>query len=235
MKKSVLNWVGQAVAIVAISATAATAVMAQSSGGQSVDKAFARELKLVEGLKVYNDQLVKQIAAQKEARQEILVSIEESKGLEPQVAPLLNKMLGALEQFVKADLPFHLDERLESIGRLKALMVAPEASTSDRFRNIMDIYTAETEYGNSYEAYKATLDVAGNGEAIEVDMLRIGRVALFYQTRDQKVSGMWDTDNKVWKQLPSDTNRNIRTAIKVAAKTVAPELLSLPISAPEGV
>jgi len=230
MKKSVLNWVGQAVAIVAISATAATAVMAQSSGGQSVDKAFARELKLVEGLKVYNDQLVKQIAAQKEARQEILVSIEESKGLEPQVAPLLNKMLGALEQFVKADLPFHLDERLESIGRLKALMV-----TSDRFRNIMDIYTAETEYGNSYEAYKATLDVAGNGEAIEVDMLRIGRVALFYQTRDQKVSGMWDTDNKVWKQLPSDTNRNIRTAIKVAAKTVAPELLSLPISAPEGV
>lgn len=232
MKKSVLNWVGQAVAVVAISTIAATAVMAQSP---NVDKAFARELKLVEGLKVYNDQLVKQLAAQKEAKREILVSIEQSKGLEPQVAPLLNKMLSALEQFVQADLPFHQDSRLESIGRLKSLMVAPEASTSDRFRNIMDIYTVETEYGNSYEAYKATLDVAGNGEEIEVDMLRIGRVALFYQTRDQKVSGMWDSENKAWKTLPSGTNRNVRTAIKVAAKTVAPELLSLPISAPEGV
>lgn len=233
MKKSVLNWVGQTVAVVAISVATTSAVLAQSSG--DVDKAFARELKLVEGLKVYNDQLVQQLAAQKEAKQEILVSIDESKDLEPQVAPLLTKMLGALEQFVKADLPFHQDDRLESIGRLKALMVSPEATTSDRFRNIMDIYTAETEYGNSYEAYKATLDVAGNGEEIEVDMLRIGRVALFYQTRDQKKSGMWDNQNRVWKQLPDSTNRNIRTAIKVAAKTVAPELLSLPIPAPEGV
>ena len=233
MKKSVLNWMAVAVAIVAISATTTTITMAQSSS-VDVGKAFKRELKLVEGLKVYNDQLVKQLAAQKSARQEILESIEDSKGLESQVAPLLSKMLGALDQFVQADLPFHKEERVESIGRLQALMVAPEASTSDRFRNIMDIYTVETEYGNTYEAYKASLDVNGSGEAIEVDMLRIGRVALFYQTRDQKASGMWDNQNKVWKQLPSSANRNIRTAIKVAAKTVAPELLSLPISAPEG-
>jgi len=228
MKKSVLNWMGQTIAMVAIVAAAATTAVAQS-----VDSEFARELKLVEGLKVYNDQLTKQLSAQQKARNEILVSIDKAKDLEPQVVPLLNKMLAGLERFVNADLPFHLDERLESIGRLKGLMVSPEASTSDRFRNIMDIYTAEIEYGNSYEAYKATLPI--NGNDIEVDMLRIGRVALYYQTRDQKASGMWDTATGAWKELPSGTNRDIRTAIKVAAKTVAPELLSLPISAPEGV
>ena len=228
MKKSVFNWVGQTLAIIAISAIAMT-----TSVAQSVDQEFARELKLVEGLKVYNDQLAKQLTAQQTARGEILASIEKAKGLEPQVVPLLNKMLVALERFVKADLPFHLNERLESVGRLKSLMVSPEASTSDRFRNIMDIYTAEMEYGNSYEAYKATLPI--NGNDIEVDMLRIGRVALYYQTRDQKTSGMWDTASGAWTQLPSSANRNIRTAIKVAAKTVAPELLSIPIPAPEGV
>jgi len=53
-------------------------------------------------------------------------------------------------------------------------MVNPDVKTSDRFRNIMDIYTAEIEYGNTYEAYKATLPI--NGNDIEVDMLRIGRV-----------------------------------------------------------
>jgi hypothetical protein len=232
MKKSVLNWMGQAVAVVAISATAATAVMAQTSGGLTVDQAFARELKLVEGLKVYNDQLAKQLDAQKTANGEIQVSIAEAANLEPQVVPLLNKMLTALEKFVQADLPFHKDDRLESIGRLKGLMVAPEASTSDRFRNIMDIYAAEMEYGNTYEAYKDTQDV--NGEQIEVDMLRIGRVGLYYQTSDQKASYMWDGANRDWKQLDGDQNRNIRKAIKVAAKTVAPELLSLLVPAPEG-
>jgi len=228
MKKSVLNWMGQAMAVVAISATAATAVMAQSSSGLTVDQAFARELKLVEGLKVYNDQLAKQLTAQQQAKREILVSIEQAKGLEPQVVPLLNKMLVALEKFVKADLPFHKDDRLESIGRLKALMVDPNATTSDRFRNIMDIYNAETEYGTSYEAYKSVIN------DVEVDMLRIGRVALFYQSTNQKQSFMWDTANNDWKSLDSGYNRNIRKAIKVAAKSIAPELLSLLISAPEG-
>lgn len=232
MKKSVLNWIGQTVAVVAISATAATAVLAQS-GGANIDSDFARELKLVEGLKVYNSQLEDQLKAQATAKREILVSIDDAKGLEPQVAPLLSKMLNALEQFVKADLPFHKDERMESVAKLKALMVNPEATTSSRFRSIMDIYTVELEYGNGSEAYKAVQNVGG--EEIEVDMLRVGRLALYYQTRDQKVSKMWDNTNKAWKDLPSSNNRNIRKAIKVAAKTTAPELLSLPLNAPEGV
>ena len=232
MKKSVLNWMSQALAVVAISATTATAVMAQSPGGLTVDQTFARELKLVEALKVYNDQLEKQVVAQQQAKREILTSIEKAKDLEPQVVPILNKMLVALERFVNADLPFHLDERKESVRRLKELMVSPDVSTSDRFRNIMDIYNVETEFGNTYEAYKDTLTI--NGNEIEVDMLRIGRVALYYQTTDQKISGMWDKDNNNWKTLDEGTNRNVRKAIKVAAKTVAPELLSLLISAPEG-
>lgn len=232
MKKSVLNWAARALAVVAISATATTAVMAQSSGGQSIEEQFARELKLVEGLKVYNDQLAKQLTAQTKANADILVSIDQAKELEPQVVPLLTKMLSALEGFVKADLPFHMEERLKSVYRLQALMTEPSAKTSDRFRNIMDIYTAEIEYGNTYEAYKATLPI--NGNDIEVDMLRIGRVALYYQTSDQKTTGMWDNVNNSWKQLDASYNRNVRKAIKVAAKTVAPELLSLLIQAPEG-
>lgn len=228
MKKSVLNWIGQAVAVVAISAATATAALAQT-----VDQEFARELKLVEGLKVYNKQLEDQLKAQTVAKREIFASIDKAKDLEPQVAPLLGKMLTALESFVKADLPFHKEDRMASVFKLKDLMTNPEASTSSRFRSIMDIYTVEMEYGNNYEAYKAVQSVGG--EEIEVDMLRIGRIALYYQTKDQKVSAMWDAANNSWKTLSSDTNRNIRKAIKVAAKTTAPELLSLPLTAPEGV
>ena len=228
MRKSVLNWIGRVVAVVAISAAAATPVWAQSAGGQSVDSEFARELKLVEALKVYNAQLNDQLAAQAKARNEIAASIETAKGLEPQVAPLLETMLSALDKFVNADLPFKLDERLESIGRLKALMVDPTASTSVRYRQIMDIYTAELDYGTTYEAYDAVIDDQ------PVQMLRIGRVGLYYQTKDQKTTAMYDSANREWKILPESTNRDVRKAIKVAAKTVAPELLSLTINAPEG-
>lgn len=233
MNKTVLNRKSRSITALilggVLSMTAATAVWAQSS----VDQSFARELKLVEGLKVYNDQLGKQLEAQTKAKAEIRASIAQAGSLGPQVAPILTKMLSSLEQFIKADLPFKRGERLESIGELKALMLNSEASDSDRFRNIMDIYTVETEYGNTYEAYPATVDI--DGAETPVDMLRIGRLALYYQTKDQKNSGMWDTASNSWKALDSGYNRSVRKAIKVAAKTVAPELLSLPIPSPEGV
>ncbi|NND82340.1 MAG: DUF3450 domain-containing protein [Gammaproteobacteria bacterium] len=226
MNKTVLNWIGSALAIIALSVTAVS-----TSVAQSVDEEFARELKLVEGLKVYNEQLKKQLAAQQQAKADIRGSIAGSKDLEPQVVPLMSKMLTALEQFVNADLPFHLDVRKESIADLKALMLNSEASNSDRFRNIMDIYTVETEYGNTYEAYPSTVMI--DGTETPVDMLRVGRLGLYYQTKDQKQSGMYDLASGGWKALPESTNRNIRKAIKVAAKTIAPELMSIPVSAPE--
>ena len=228
MNKTVFNWVGQSALLFA-----ACLITAGSASAQSVDEQFARELKFVEDLKVFNQQLTDQIEAQGTARSEILSSIEDSKNLEPQVVPLMGKMVSALDQFIRADLPFHLEDRLESMGNLQALMVNPEAKTSDRFRNIMDIYGIEMEYGNTYEAYPGTQDI--DGVETPVDVLRIGRLALYSQTKDQQKSYLYDRGAKAWAPLPADVNRSVRTAIKVAAKTVAPELLSLPIPAPEGV
>ena len=228
MKKSALKLAWHLVAVTAISFAATS-----NTSAQSVDEEFARESKLVEAIKVYNDQLAQQIAAQGAAKTEISDSIVQSEDLAPQVADLMDKMLAALETFINADLPFHEDIRLGSVGQLKALMVDPAASMSDRFRNIMDIYTIETEYGNTYEAYADTVTVEGND--VEVDMLRVGRLALYYQTKDGNLSGMWDKSSGGWVDLPDSNNRFIRIAIRVAAKMVAPELMNIPTPAPEGV
>lgn len=230
MRKTVLNRLGLVLTVAAIGLAAVSSVQAQS--GSAVDRAFAKELNLVEGLKVYNRQLADQIKAQAQAKAEIQKSIAGAGELAPQVAPILKNMLAALEQFVRADLPFHKQERLESIGELKALMVNPDAKDSDRFRNIMDIYTVETEYGTTTEAYPGQVTI--EGVETPVDFLRIGRLGYYYQTNDQKTSARWDQSSKSWETLPSSANRDIRKAIKVAAKLTAPELISLPISAPEG-
>lgn len=228
MIRSVLKRASQVVAIATICIGSVGVASAQT-----VEEEFARENKLVEAIKVYNDQLADQIAGQGVAETEIRDSIVQSGSLAPQVADLLGKMLSALETFISADLPFHMDTRLSSVGQLKSLMVDPAASMSDRFRNIMDIYTIETEYGNTYEAYADTITIEGSD--VEVDMLRVGRLALYYQTKDGNVSGMWDRASGSFVILPDTNNRYIRTAIRVSAKLVAPELLNIPTPAPEGV
>ena len=228
MNKSVLKWMAKTMAVVAMGAVTATTVFAQS-----VDQEFARELKLIEALKVYNQQKQEQIRAQGVARNEIQSSSQGSQGLGQEIGGMLKPMVDALDRFVKADLPFHKDDRVTSVNNLKNLLNGSGASNSAIFRSIMDIYTIELEYGNSYEAYKAVQEVDGN--QIEVDMLRVGRVALYYQTPDQSTSAMWDTANKTWKILPDSAGRDIRLAIKVASKSTAPELLNLPLTAPEGV
>ncbi len=64
-------------------------------------------------------------------------------------------------------------------------------------------------------------------------MLRIGRTGLYYQTRNGKQSGVWDKENQVWTMLDASHHRAIRRAIRIAAKKMAPDLLMLPVNAPE--
>jgi len=195
---------------------------------QSVSQA-----QLLKGLNVYIEQLNKQIAAQEQAKKDIVSSTQAAPKLRPLLVAQMQTMVADLKAFIQADLPFQRDVRLASIAQLEDLMVNADANDADRFRNILDIYTIEKEYGNSYEAYKEVVNVAGN--EIEVDMLRVGRLGLYYVTQDNSQAGMWNKQAGSWEVLPASMNRHIRKAVKVAAKQVAPELLNLPISAPEGV
>jgi hypothetical protein len=195
---------------------------------QSVSQA-----QLLQGLNVYIDQLNKQIAAQDQAKRDIVSATQQAPKLRPVLVAQMQKMVADLKSFIQSDLPFQRDVRLGSIAQLEELMVNADANDADRFRNILDIYNIELEYGNSYEAYQEVVTVSGN--EIEVDMLRIGRLGLYYITQDNSQAGMWNKQANDWEVLPSSMNRHVRKAVKVAAKRIAPELLNLPISAPEGV
>lgn len=212
--------------IFSIFSFATQCVSAQNDSAFTVEEEFSRELKLVEGLKVYNTQLEEQLGAQNQAKTDIQQSIADVATLNPQVSLLMKKMIVALETFIASDLPFRIDERTESVRRLQDLMSDAAVSDSERFRQILDIYTIETEYGQSFEAYSDQLNDQ------PVDILRIGRLSLYAQTKDQGTSFVYNKASNQWEELDGAINRDIRKAIKVAAKTTAPELLSLPIPAP---
>ena len=69
----------------------------------------------------------------------------------------------------------------------------------------------------------------GAGRA--VDFLRIGRVALLYQTLDGSEVGAWNQSDRAWQTLDSGDKPAIRQGLRIAQKQVAPDLLRLPIPA----
>jgi hypothetical protein len=95
----------------------------------------------------------------------------------------------------------------------------------------MEAYQIENEYGRTIEAYRSTLE-RGDRE-VTVDFLRVGRIALVYQTLDEADAGAWDQETRSWVPLDSSYRSAIRQGLRIARKQAAPDLIRLPLPPPE--
>jgi hypothetical protein len=188
---------------------------------------FSVELRSVDGLKVYNQQVQLQIESQISSIERLKQTAKESKSMARELLPLMVKMTDALGIFIRADLPFNGEERLSSFLKFKSSISGAGSVLSDQYRQLFSLYQIESEYGRSYEAYTGSI-VSDDGVLV-VDYLRVGRLGFYYQTKDGKVSAMWDKSSSGWVILPEELNRHIRKGIRVASKTIAPELINLPL------
>ena len=143
------------------------------------------------------------------------------------------RMLDGLGQFIELDIPFLLKERRERVARLKATMDQADVTAAEKFRAVLEAVQIENEYGRTIEAYKGSLEVK-QGNTQEVDFLRIGRIALLYQSVGGNFNGYWDQASRSWKPLTEPEYRNyIAKGLQIARKQIAPELIMVPVSAPE--
>ena len=198
---------------------------------RSLERQYAAIMKEIDGLEVYNALLQKQIDSQNQEMVDLNDSIDRVAVIERQVTPLMLKMIDALDQFVELDIPFLLEERRQRVAFLRTLLERSDITVAEKFRRLLEAYEIENDYGRTIESYKGSLDV--DGASREVDFLRIGRTALLYQTVDSEVFGMWDKGQATWVSLPTEYRNQIRNGIRMAHKQIAPNLLTLPISAPE--
>ena len=107
-----------------------------------------------------------------------------------------------------------------------------DLTVSEKFRQVLEAYKIENEYGRKIEAYKGSVEI--DGVEREVNFFRVGRIALLYQTTDTEVSGAWDKTSKQFVQLPKSEYRSaILKGLKVARKQASIDVLKLPIPAPE--
>jgi septal ring factor EnvC (AmiA/AmiB activator) len=192
---------------------------------------FRQNTRNAEVLKTYNDHLASLLESQEKEKQSLENQLKEIEVTQREIVPLMLRMLESLEAFVSFDLPFLPEERTRRISQLKEMVVQADVTNAEKFRRILEAYQVEANYGRTIEAYRATLTLEeGNRPA---DFLRLGRIALYYQTLDGSETGIWDQESKRWTQLSGDYKRPVRDGLRVARKEAAPNLLVLPIPKPE--
>ena len=192
---------------------------------------YRRILDQLESLRVYNRQLERLLAAQREELDSLAAQIANVTVIGREVSPLMLRMVDALEAFIDLDVPLLLNERHKRVAQLRELMNRADVENSEKYRRIMEAYQIENEYGRTIEAYQDTLRVDGQDRTM--DFLRVGRIALLYQTPDGQQAGAWDQKQRTWVQLPSEYRDAIRKGVRIARKQTAPDLIRIPVAAPE--
>ena len=240
--------VALAVALLLASATApaqtlAQAVEARTSGNaegvesqrridtlsEETDKMLAEyrtRLKQIDALRIYNSQMEQLIASQDIEMASLRRQIDDVEVVGRGVTPLMLKMIDSLDAFVTLDVPFLKEERSRRLAGLRDLMKRADVTNAEKYRRLLEAYQIENDYGRTIEAYRGTLP-----DGRTVDFLRMGRIALVYQSLDADEAAVWDQAGRQWVVLDSSYRMAIKQGLRIARKQSAPDLIRMPLPA----
>jgi hypothetical protein len=191
---------------------------------------YKQVMKVVDGLKIYNQQQRRLIKNQLEELEELGESIDNVTVIERQIGPLIERMIDNLEKYVSLDIPFLMSERNDRIEFLKETLDRADVTVAEKFSQVMQAYQVENSYGATIEAYSDIIEL--DGKTRQVDMLKWGRVALVFQTPDGETTGVWNNTSRSWDMLGDDFRRGVRDGIRIAKKTKTADLVQLPVAVP---
>jgi len=182
------------------------------------------------------ERFISQQEAQVQSQEEEIASIErqlvEIETTNREVQPLLQQMVDTLARFVELDVPFLLEERTARVKALQDLMARADVTVSEKYRQILEAYQTELEYGRTLEAYEGRLGTGADARTVE--FARLGRVSLMYRTLDGSETGYWDAGKKDW-VVDNSYAEKVEEALRVARRDGPEELLIVPIPAPQEV
>ena len=180
--------------------------------------------KQVEGLKLYNEQKRIQIQAQLDLIDKLDDQLVQVVVMQRQIPPLAQRMLESLESFIQLDTPFRIEERQNRVDLVRASLAKPKVTASEQVRQVLEAYNIEAEYGRKIDTYESTLS-----DGTVVNILVIGRIGMFYQTKDEQSSGRWNNETGSWDELPGSYRKPIRNGIRMAKKLAPTDMLMMPV------
>jgi TolA-binding protein len=197
-------------------------------GTRSLEDQYRAINKEIDGLRVYNRLMSAQTDGQQATLEDIALSIDQVDVINRQIFPLMERMIDGLEQSIALDVPFLQEERAGRIADLKDIMERSDVGPAEKFRKVMEAYQIENDYGNSSEFYEQTITFGDDTR--NYNILRIGRVGLYFQSDDSKITGRWDNEARDW--VRDDSSRNeIRKGLRMAKQEIAPEMIVIPVQA----
>ncbi len=198
-------------------------------GTRSLADQYRSVNKEIDGLKVYNRLMTAQTNGQQATLDDISLSMDQVDVINRQIFPLMERMIDGIEQSVALDIPFLMGERRDRVDKLKDIMQRSDVSVAEKFRKVMEAYQIENDYGSSSETYRQSLEIEGTVR--DYNMLRIGRIGLYFQSDDSRITGTWDADAGSYVILGNEHRNEIKKGIRMAKDLIAPELLLLPVPA----
>lgn len=195
---------------------------------QQLVSEYRQILAETDSLQRYNEQMQAVVDNQEE---EIVSINDQLAGLEQtnrDVVPLMIEMAETLEQLVRADVPFRLQERVERAESVVDTLDRSDITNSEKFRLIIEAYQAELEYGRTMESYRGALP-----DGQQVEFLRVGRTLVFWQSLDGNTTGWWNSNSRQFEQLDDGYRLPVSDGLAIARNQVAPDLIRLPVPAPE--
>lgn len=153
--------------------------------------------------------------------------LEESGRLQTVIQDSLVALLHRLERVVEADLPFLKQERDTRLAGLQQELAKPEVPSAEKLRRLLEAMLVEAQYGESVEVTQEQITI--EGQETFVDMLRIGRLTMFWRTPDGAQIGTWDPVSRSYTLLPKSYSRTLQKAMDMAARIRPVQLISLPL------
>ena len=197
-------------------------------GTRSLEDDYRAINKEIDGLRVYNRLMQAQVAGQEATLEDIAISMEQVDVINRQIFPLMERMIDGLERSIALDVPFLMEERAERVQGLRDIMDRSDVSVAEKFRKVMEAYQIENDYGSFIETYEETLTI--EDETRNYQILRVGRIGLYFQSEDEAVTGRWDNAAREYIIDNSGAlRREVKKGLAIAEEQIAPELLRLPV------
>ena len=91
----------------------------------------------------------------------------------------------------------------------------------------------DDDFGKNIDAYKGEHQV--DGQSFAGEFLQIGRIGLYWQSSDAGITQGYDHVAGEWRDLGDEYRSAVRTGLQIANKQKAPDMLMLPVPAPEAI
>ena len=196
---------------------------------------FRATLQRIESQRLYVEQQKVFLKSQENEIEDLTRQIGEVEDVLRNLLPMQLEMIDELDQFIRLDLPFLLEERTDRVARLRELMDEPPTKVppAEKYRKIVEAYEIETDYGRFLKHYEGPLfqdpQAAIADDAPLVDYLMIGRVAFIYMSKDESQIGLWNAATNSWDRLPGSYQADVRRGIRMAKEVTTPDVFFAPV------